>query len=385
MLMKKILFYTANGVGLGHLRRASLIAEEIKKNNKGTKIGLATMADNPLFFGRFFDYSVKLKALSDKLLNSPASFEKVRLDNSLKFAEFIKGFKPDLVIADFYLTSSFTFSIFKYGLDSFPVKSIFIWRLNDKQKFKNNFNNKNHRLDYFQKIILPHNPDELKSLLSTLIFKKIKNNKKFSITGPIFKKINKLKLSSCRKKHRISHNDYFLLVSFGGGGELKKGGCDSPEKILKYFLNIYPKLIKKIPNLKTIIITGPYFRKFKQPFLSRLKVIKFEKELPELFRAADLVVSLAGYNTCNELIQARTPAVLIPLTRGDKEQFERADYFEKKGIAVKIRGNLSGGKLLNSNLYSKDRLKEMKGNFNNFVGWKRTNHKLVKEILDFLE
>jgi len=128
MLMKKILFYTANGVGLGHLRRASLIAEEIKKNNKGTKIGLATMADNPLFFGRFFDYSVKLKALSDKLLNSPASFEKVRLDNSLKFAEFIKGFKPDLVIADFYLTSSFTFSIFKYGLDSFPVKSIFILR-----------------------------------------------------------------------------------------------------------------------------------------------------------------------------------------------------------------------------------------------------------------
>jgi len=40
---------------------------------------------------------------------------------------------------------------------------------------------------------------------------------------------------------------------------------------------------------------------------------------------------------------------------------------------------------LNSILYSKDRLKEMKGNFNNFVGWKRTNHKLVKEILDFLE
>jgi len=381
----KILFYTSNGVGLGHLRRASLIAEELKKNNKDVKIGLASMADSPLVFGRFFDCSVKLKALSDKLLDSPANFEKVRLENSLKFARFIKSFKPNLVIADFYLTSSFTFSIFKYGLDRFPTKNIFIWRLSDRRKFRRDFNQKNDKLSYFKKIVLPHSQEELKSLLDPLVFRKISQNQKFRITGPIFKKINKSEVNVCRKKYRISQNDFLLLVSFGGGGEFKKGGCEGPEKILKYFLSIHPELTKKIPNLKTIVITGPYFQKFKQPHLPYLKIIKFEKNLPELFRAADLVVSLAGYNTCNELIQARTPAVLIPLARGDKEQFERADYFEEKGIAIKVRRNLSKGNLLDSILSCKGKLKEMKNNFNNFRGWQQANHKLIKEILDSLE
>ncbi|PIP15125.1 hypothetical protein COX47_01375 [Candidatus Roizmanbacteria bacterium CG23_combo_of_CG06-09_8_20_14_all_35_49] len=376
--MKKILFYTANGVGLGHLRRSCLIAEKIRSEN--VKIILVTSAFSPQIFGKFFDSLIRLIPLSDKLLDSPSKTRKARVKNGQKFTEVIREFKPDIIIADFYLTSPFTFYTFKHALDQFPTQCVFIWRLNDNQKFKNNFNNKNHRLDYFQKIILPHNPDELKSLLSPLIFKKIKNNKKFSVTGPIFKKIDKNKIDFCRRKYKICAKDFLITVGLGGGGELKAGECESSGKIIKSFLDIYPRLSKEIPKLRAIIITGPYFSDFKKKSLSRLKFIKFEENFIELVKISNLAVSTAGYNTCNELIVAKTPAVLVPLKRGDKEQFERAHYLEKKGI-VKIFENKSSNELLKLILNVKDNLNKMKLNFKKFSDWKQGDKKTAKIIL----
>ena len=379
--MKNILFYTANGVGLGHLKRTSLIAEKIKSKN--LKIILITSARSPQIFGKFFHHLVKLVPLSDKLLDNPSGTKKARLANNQKFAQTLKKFKPDLIVADFYLTSPFTFSAFEYALDQFPVKSAFIWRLSDRQKFDNDFNNENYRLDYFQKIILPHGHKELENLLSLSVFKRIKNNDRFKISGPIFKKINRSKIALCRKKYKISPQDFLIVITLGGGGKLKGGQCDASEKIIKDFLNIHSDLIDKTPNLKVIIITGPYLKDFKKESSARLKFIRFEKNILELMKLSKLVISAAGYNTCNELTVTKTPAVLIPLMRGDKEQFERADYFEKRGV-VKVYKSTSSKNLLKAILYCRANLKKMRNNFKNFSDWQQGNSKVAKIILDML-
>ena len=83
--MKKILFYTANGVGLGHLRRSCLIAEKIRSEN--VKIILVTSAFSPQIFGKFFDSLIRLIPLSDKLLDSPSKTRKARVKNGQKFTE----------------------------------------------------------------------------------------------------------------------------------------------------------------------------------------------------------------------------------------------------------------------------------------------------------
>ncbi len=61
-------------------------------------------------------------------------------------------------------------------------------------------------------------------------------------------------------------------------------------------------------------------------------------ELPDLFAAADAVISRAGANAVFELLALKKPSVLIPLpltaSRGD--QILNAKYFEGRGMAVMI-------------------------------------------------
>lgn len=61
-------------------------------------------------------------------------------------------------------------------------------------------------------------------------------------------------------------------------------------------------------------------------------------ELPDLFAMTDLVLSRAGANAVFEFLALNKPALLVPLplsaSRGD--QIQNANYFEKKGYAVKL-------------------------------------------------
>ncbi len=66
-----------------------------------------------------------------------------------------------------------------------------------------------------------------------------------------------------------------------------------------------------------------------------------DKELPDLFALADVVLSRAGANSVFELLALNKPSVLVPLTslstRGD--QLLNASYFQKKGYARVIDQN----------------------------------------------
>ena len=380
--MKKILFYAANGVGLGHLKRTCLVAEELK--SKDIKIILVTPACSPYIFGKFFHYLIELSPLSDELLSNPSKTLTTRLSNGKKLTQVFKKFNPDLVVADFYLASPFTFSAFATAIEQFPIKSVFIWRLGDKKSICYDFKNEINKLDYFQKIILPHSLEELEYLLPNNLLKKIKNNQKFGICGLIYQKLNKRKISECRCKYKISSEDFLITLTLGGGGKLKAGQCDAPDKIIKNFSAIYSKLADKIPNLKAIIITGPYFKNLERKSSLGLKFVRFEKNLLELIKLSKIIISPAGYNICNEFIQAKTPAILIPLRRGNNEQFERADYLRKKGV-VKVFNSDSQEEFLDLIMNCKENLNKMKSNFKNFSRRKQGNNKAAKIILNLLK
>lgn len=66
-----------------------------------------------------------------------------------------------------------------------------------------------------------------------------------------------------------------------------------------------------------------------------------DRELPDLFALADVVLSRAGANAVFELLALNKPSVLVPLTasstRGD--QLLNAAYFQKKGYAEMVDQN----------------------------------------------
>lgn len=130
-----------------------------------------------------------------------------------------------------------------------------------------------------------------------------------------------------------------VLVTVGGGE-------DGHQRIEAYLEALRMKPV----HWDSHIVTGPlmdpaWVRHFKRAvyrdgLADRVRVSRFHAHLPRLLRDADAVVSMAGYNSCAEIMQSGLPAVLLPRSRPRKEQIIRARRFEELGIAQCVSGEV---------------------------------------------
>ncbi|OLP62383.1 glycosyl transferase [Xaviernesmea oryzae] len=134
-----------------------------------------------------------------------------------------------------------------------------------------------------------------------------------------------------------SEERYEVVVSAGGGAV----GRDVIEAALKAS-HITPR---KGP---WAIITGPNlpqadFDRVSAQAPADVNVFRFRRDFGSLLASAALSVSQAGYNTAGDILRAGCRAVLIPFTTGgETEQGERAARLERLGLArVLKQENLS--------------------------------------------
>jgi predicted glycosyltransferase len=67
--------------------------------------------------------------------------------------------------------------------------------------------------------------------------------------------------------------------------------------------------------------------------LRNVRVHTFHADMPRLFAESDAVVSMAGYNSVAEILQARVNTVLLPRVFPRREQLIRAQRLEQLGLA----------------------------------------------------
>ncbi len=85
------------------------------------------------------------------------------------------------------------------------------------------------------------------------------------------------------------------------------------------------------------IVTGPHcpdevFARLQQRIAPTMTIERFTPDFPALLQQADLSVSLAGYNTCMDILVAGTRAILYPFTgNNNQEQTMRARKLEQLG------------------------------------------------------
>ena len=120
-----------------------------------------------------------------------------------------------------------------------------------------------------------------------------------------------------KKKKKVA----YLLVTTGGGGD----GIDLIENVM----SAYEQCAELIH--KTVVVLGPYMpSKERKNFLERgkkienMKVIDFDSRLEELILGAKAVVSMGGYNTFCEILSFDKPALIVPRTVPREEQLLRA-------------------------------------------------------------
>ncbi|MFT5894088.1 MAG: putative glycosyltransferase [bacterium] len=113
----------------------------------------------------------------------------------------------------------------------------------------------------------------------------------------------------------------YLLVTTGGGGD----GID----LINNVMAAYEQCSELVH--KTMVVLGPYMpSQERNDFLERgkkienMKVIDFDSRLEELIFDAKAVVSMGGYNTFCEILSFDKPALIVPRTIPREEQLLRA-------------------------------------------------------------
>lgn len=132
----------------------------------------------------------------------------------------------------------------------------------------------------------------------------------------------------------------FILVTTGGGGD--------GDQLVDWVISAY----EQDPGIETpaVIVFGPFInRDRRRRFLERiarqpkLDALAFDTKLELLMEKAAAVVAMGGYNTFCEILSLDKRALIVPRTRPRREQYIRARAAERLGLA-RVLVDYDGGR-----------------------------------------
>src|SRR5262249_14233003 len=125
-----------------------------------------------------------------------------------------------------------------------------------------------------------------------------------------------------------------VLVTVGGGGD----GYPLIDAYLQALAHL-----DQMPA-HSIIVSGPLMPENQQHMLeiaaARRQGVVFTRsttDMSSLLAQADLIVTMAGYNSTVEILAAQKPAILVPRAAPRAEQRLRATLLEKMGMVWAVR------------------------------------------------
>ncbi|MBK9306244.1 MAG: glycosyltransferase [Nitrospira sp.] len=117
------------------------------------------------------------------------------------------------------------------------------------------------------------------------------------------------------------------------------GGDDGYPLLTTYLRMLKDQFGSQAPTFDTFLVTGPMMNSDQRRRLQEaadaalaLTVTEFTPRLYDYLAAADLVVSMGGYNTVVEILGANQRGIIIPRVRPRLEQSIRAERFAAKGL-----------------------------------------------------
>jgi predicted glycosyltransferase len=147
-----------------------------------------------------------------------------------------------------------------------------------------------------------------------------------------------------RPSHQVRRDlhmqtDRLVVVTAGGGGD----GFD----LLGAYLHMLDGLRRRGPvPFDSLLITGPLMASTKRARLRRLEspgqaltVMEFTPDLCSYLCAADLIVSMGGYNSICEILSLNQRAIIVPRVKPRTEQLIRAERFAAHGLLRMIHPN----------------------------------------------
>jgi len=321
----RILMYSHDTFGLGHLRRCRTIAHSLVERYSGLSILIisGSAIAGAFDFRARVDF-VKIPSVIKLRNGEYTSLDKhIDLSDTIKMRESIirhtaEFFKPDIFIVDkepmglkgeigdtlAYLKSRKTKLVLglRDVMDS-PHLLAAEWERKELiPKIKDTYDH-----------IWVYGPEEFYDPMIGLNIPQVMRDK--------IEFVGFLKRQALREElvtHK-QHGDYILITTGGGGDGVA---------LIRGVMAAYEH-DKSIAH-KTLIVLGPYMPgKDRNEFIDKgeklatVEVVDFDSRMEELIAGAKAVVSMGGYNTFCEILSFDKPALIIPRTTPREEQLIR--------------------------------------------------------------
>ena len=327
--------YSHDSVGLGHLRRNLAIADEVAGAFPNSSVLIVTGSPCATQFELPANTDlIKISSITKNeqgiyvSRSSSSSLESTLKLRSQMILQSFRVFEPDLIIMDHQLTGlkGEAMDMLREAKQK-GVSTIYGLRdIKDAPEVVHrNWDNADCRwaLDEgYDRICIYGMPEVFDPRVAYAPY--LDHARHVDFTGYIVSSLKRAARKIARGQRKK------VLVTFGGGGD----GARRAE--------IYLQALAERPvSWDSHIITGPLMdsrmkknirkRANKLQPIGSVRVQRFHRNIPDLLRRVDAVVSMAGYNSCAEILQSGVSAVLLPRSFPRQEQLIRANLMAKRG------------------------------------------------------
>ncbi len=333
----RILIYSHDSFGLGHLRRCRSIAHSLVARYKG--LSILILSGSPIIGSFDFKARVDFVRIPGVIKLKDGAYTSlglhIDLEQTLQMRESIiyhtaTTFKPDLFIVDKEPTglqgevTSTLEMLRQHGtVNILGLRDI----MDEPTKLKAEWERKQvvPALEHLYHDIWVYGPSDMGSPVEGLGLPATVN-RKLSFTGYLDREIP----SDRNWVPPINLDEPFILVTAGGGGD----GVEMVDWVIRAF-----EADPQQPH-RAIIVTGPFMPPAEQQefhdrceALDKLEILTFDSHIELLMEKAIGIVAMGGYNTFCEILTLDKPALIIPRSVPRQEQLIRAERAVKLGLA----------------------------------------------------
>jgi UDP-glucuronate 4-epimerase len=336
----RVLAYSHDGYGLGHLRRNLRIVTGLRRERPDVQALLVTGAKSAERLAAPFRVDCVQLPPVVKVANGryaaedgACSFEEVLLRRSAVIADAVREFGPDLLLVDRYprgMHDELALGLRVHAEQRPGAPAVLGLRdiLDAPDAIRGEWlaNRYSDTIrDTYELVLLYGDPAVYDPIREYGLPDEVAERIRF--TGYLTDDLLAVDALKVRRRHGVAERR--LAVCTLGGG---KDAAD----IAQAFLSAMESLRER--GWYGVLITGPYMASDDVGRLRRrgaarsMSVLRVVDDIPSYLVAADAVVCMGGYNTVCELLALAVPAVIVPRIQPRQEQRMRAELLRERGL-----------------------------------------------------
>jgi predicted glycosyltransferase len=337
----RVLMYSHDSYGLGHLRRTLALAETFVERNSDTSVLILT---GSTVSGAFrMSMGIDLLKLPSAVKVGNGIYEPSRMSVSFALLKGLRShiiqstaesFAPDVFIVDkaplgmkgeVEATLAFLREVRPDTLSVLGLRDV----MDDPDRVRKSWAAKRipEAVEEYYDLVLLYGPREIYDPLP-----------QYGLSAETLERAHYV--GYIGKKRILSptldlpFTPGYVLVTPGGGS-------DGFELVRNYLEG----LALSKPDFDSLVVTGPLMEDGDSRRVERLarglrvQVAKFRPDMENLIQASGAVVAMGGYNTTTELLASRQPALLVPRVEPRVEQLIRAERLAEMGLIDMIHPN----------------------------------------------